>query len=219
MIDKSELQTLLDLDLQDAENSALRVNDRIPLSRIDSLRRSVFKKFKDESTDAADAAAIQNFFEMNDHCLSHKIESGEDDMDMILNDVAYQFWKNFDPMSNLQVDISWPTLFMAGGLGPGANRDVKSYNFYTKLFDSTLSSTSDFLHRIYTDMADRYSPTLRDANLLRSSRWGNGIVSGNKLTTVAKNIDISRCICTEPTLNMFFQKGLAASLELVLKTS
>jgi hypothetical protein len=43
------------------------------------------------------------------------------------------------------------------------------------------------------------------------------IVEGNRLDFVPKNDDISRSICVEPTLNMFFQLGFADILNSRLK--
>lgn len=55
------------------------------------------------------------------------------------------------------------------------------------------------------------------ADDFRSAHRGNLVVAGSKMSFVPKSQDVSRTICTEPTLNMLFQKGIGRFLEDELK--
>jgi hypothetical protein len=56
-------------------------------------------------------------------------------------------------------------------------------------------------------------PVWLETERLRADRLGNADVEGSRLSFVPKTADISRTICTEPLLNMIFQKGIGSVLE------
>lgn len=100
------------------------------------------------------------------------------------------------------------TLDMAS-MGPGASVQSKGRNSqYEKLFDADLTTTSADLYREYLRYIAKF-PLWRSAEALRYEKWGEArTVQGSLLTTVPKKSEIDRTICTEPSLNMFWQLGI-----------
>jgi len=94
--------------------------------------------------------------------------------------------------------------------------DCAEYDFYTKVFNSPLSRTNDRLYSEYRSAVVN-NPTWLAAELKRTATCGNSTVVGSRLSFVPKTREISRSICTEPTLNMLFQKGLGSFLESELR--
>jgi hypothetical protein len=118
------------------------------------------------------------------------------------------FYPNGQPLIS-----SFGQILDHGRTGPGASVLARGNDFYTKLFDSKLSCTSMGLYTAYCTYFQN-DPSWNDAEYLRESRYGQAeVVAGNRLSFVPKNRDTSRSICTEPSLNMFFQLGLGAILE------
>ncbi len=182
------------------------------------LLGSIFKKFEDKKSSRADALAVETFIRMNEHCESFNL-SVESEFDAtILGEVRQTFWEIFSNMSQHQINYSVDEILNEGGLGPGANIGAESYNFYTKMYDSDLSHTHPKLLRMYKSWCNRRTPTVYHAENTREDNRGSRLVEASNLSTVPKNVDISRTICTEPTLNMYYQKGLGKILEQVLQT-
>jgi len=102
------------------------------------------------------------------------------------------------------------------GYGPGASIGVRSANFFTKLANSELTLTDPCLYDFYVQTV-RSLPAWKECEFYRSKLKGVRVVPGNRLSFVPKTAEISRTICTEPLLNMFFQKGIQGCLERRLK--
>lgn len=99
-------------------------------------------------------------------------------------------------------------------VGPGASGKVDSRSFYHKLRD-TPSCTSEALYRHYR-AAVCSSPTLA-AQVEAAKVPRVNILAGNRLFFVPKNNTISRTCCTEPLVNMYYQKAIGSLLEDVLR--
>lgn len=178
------------------------------------LANSFWKKFQDEVSPDADSACLKLFKESNEKCRTFVLKPESTFDEQVIGEIR-SLWIDLignGPESNLKLS----DILDNGGVGPGANIKARSYNFYTKLFDSPLTCTSERLYRFY-----RYSimanPTHLTAEKTRENRFGHLIVAGNRLSFVPKTSDISRSICTEPTLNMYLQKGIGYVLEKWLK--
>jgi hypothetical protein len=99
-------------------------------------------------------------------------------------------------------------IFDAGRCGPGASLGASGADFYSKLFSSKLTATS---YEVYYQYAERSAlvPTWGFAEFNRLLSYGlPSIVSESRVTFVPKDLTQTRSICTEPSLNMFFQLGL-----------
>jgi len=183
---------------------------------VDTARRvwlavSFFKKLTTESEDElANRRCLDKFLDCNNSCRDFVLNPIHLFHDYVVNEVKSSFDDIFFRGPELKLDLS--VISQEFGLGPGANIECESYDFFTKLYNSTLTRTDDRLYRLYR-CAIVDLPLVLDAELNRSAYRGNSIVAGSRLSFVPKTSDISRSICTEPTLNMLFQKGIGSFLE------
>jgi len=184
-----------------------------------SIRASIVSKWHYENSDQADDAAKLKFLAQNMKCKEWSLPGQYDTRtEMLLNgfkSAVHSFW------SRRQKDIPYPVplfdnpldLLAKAKIGPGANIEARGGDFYTKFFASPLTCTSESLYNWYKRFIGQF-PSWLDAEEKRIESFGGPRkVSGSRLSFVPKNDKISRCICTEPTLNTYFQLGLAAHLE------
>lgn len=213
MLNRAVVQQTL-LDELKVEEHMLTSDMTLSAARSLWLQNSIWKKFQDEIAEDADAKCLELFKDSNRRCRDFVLAPETSYDDMLIGEVRSLWWDivGNGPESNLELSVILDNC----GVGPGANVGARSYNFYTKLFDSPLTCTSERLYRLY-----RYSimanPTWLSAEKAREKRFGHRIVAGNRLSYVPKTSEVSRSICTEPTLNMFLQKGLGFVLEQQLR--
>jgi hypothetical protein len=190
-----------------------------------SLFDSFLKKFRVENSKDADRAALDKFLQSNEKCKNWTLPSGFSEHtykhaaeaydEELLNDfksIVHDFWyRGGQPLVDHPFD-----LLKEGKVGPGANVGALGGDFYTKLFSSPLTCSDISLYNWYR----RYIWSLPEwsiAETIREIDYGSAsVVVGSKLSYVPKNDKISRCICVEPTLNTYFQLGLATHLNLRL---
>lgn len=98
------------------------------------------------------------------------------------------------------------------GLGNGSNIGSPGTDLISKLGLSTMSATDPAMYEIFAHTIAN-SPLWSSVESTRRKHKGNAIVRGSRLSFVPKSTEISRTICTEPVLNMLFQKGVAECLE------
>lgn len=213
MYDYTELQCLLQEELKTDCN--MLTSD---ISHTDAeilwLRNSLWKKFQGVISPDADAKCLSLFKESNERCRIFTLSPKDLFEELVVGEVKTIFDNLFFSGPDQNYNLS--DIFEECGTGPGASLHVDSYNFYTKLFDSSLSGTSEPLYRYYR-YAISANPTWLSAENAREGMYGHRIVEGNRLSFVPKTSAISRSICTEPVLNMFLQKGIGAVFERVLK--
>jgi hypothetical protein len=183
-----------------------------------SLVDSLIKKWEHDTTDAADKAALYKFLLSNELCKNWSLPSQFDSKtECLLNGFkqavdSFWFYKGYALTDDLR------DLFYEARLGPGANIQSRGGSFYHKLFASPLTCSDPSLYYWYSYCA-RKDPEWSNAENIRIENYGTPrTVKGSKLSFVPKNDKISRCICTEPTLNTFFQLGLGEILEHRLKS-
>jgi hypothetical protein len=187
-----------DLDLETARKS--------------SIAGSFTKKFTDDAVcEQADAVCLDKFLSSNDSCRMYCYRPVHIFHDTVINEIKLSFDDIVYRGERLS-QINLASISAGFGVGPGASVDCESYDFYTKLFNSPLSRTSEQLYREYR-CAIVDTPLVYQAELLRKAHKGDSLVAGSRLSFVPKTRDVSRSICTEPTLNMLFQKGIGAYLE------
>lgn len=174
------------------------------------LRRAVLKKYVPNATGTTrdgDSAALKKFLAANERCRDwtpgyHLLNEAETE---VIGEVKSLLWDFFNPRGLPLLTLG--EISQGFNVGPGASIGCEGTDFYTKLSTSTLTATS-------ASLVDYYQHTFRNTCLwgaqesLRHKVMGERIVSGNKLSFVPKYADISRVICTEPLLNMVFQKGI-----------
>ncbi len=120
-------------------------------------------------------------------------------------------WDFFHP-KGLPIASSLDELFLKGRVGPGAAIGALNGDFYSKLFGSPLTSGSRGLVQHYQSYIQSYLEWSIAESVRAQSHSEVRIVQSSRLSFVAKNATISRSICVEPGLNMFYQLGLGAIL-------
>lgn len=174
-----------------------------------AIRFSVLspKKWEDIGP-AAEDAAHDSFIACNERCRTFELDLSDPLLSQVWHEMCYILDSAFarrdggdSPVITLQC------LKKHTGLGAGSNVGGRSNSFYSKLFDGPLTMTDASFHRYYrSSISD--SPSWSQAEMSRGYLYGERVVVGNVLSFAKKNIEIARAICTEPTLNMFFQKGI-----------
>ncbi len=184
-----------------------------------SLVKAFFKKFQDDLDSNADAKALDLFISMNDKCreFTFDIWSLPEELIQVFTwaKTYVDKWTSSGP-SSLFEPGNW---ISDCDFGPGASVSASGTTFYHKVGSGALSMTDEILYSIYIESARGSVPWIKAEKLRRDLFGRPKLVSGSKLCFVPKTSEISRTICTEPSLNMFVQKGLAACLERSLNRS
>lgn len=181
-----------------------------------SLRDSLLKKFNQEDNPSEEACrkALEKFEAINLRCANWSLilESTYDEW--LINAIKAEidnFWfiRGESPLIS---DIR--ELYVRGRAGPGASISARGMDLYTKMFDSPLSSTSG-LPEIW-DRCTSMSVLSYEAEAFRA-RHGFDVVDHSNYSFVNKTQTVARGICTEPTINMWFQLGLEDALKCRLR--
>lgn len=175
---------------------------------VSNLLACVGKKFVGNKSAKADSRALEKFLAANDLCgrWEYKVERLEDEYLLgELRNELYRFWYLTGDSSLVEDAMQ---LFALGRTGPGKSIGAVGTDYYAKLFSSKLTCTSDSLYALYKRGCSKHR--LWDhAEKARVSDCGSySIVPGNRLAFVPKTNEVSRTICVEPALNLFFQFGL-----------
>lgn len=214
------LEVMLELDLFEAGWNGLEVQPPESSHRqaaMTSIRRSLLKKFHNDETDTdRDSKALALFLECNERCkvfpgvqprcLSEEYVIGE------MKSWLYDFFNPCDGQFAQEPHLlNLSSIASYFGLGAGSNIGIKETDFYSKYVTSSMSHTNPALPQLFRHALSS-DPLWADVEDFRRTRWGYDSVKGNRLSFVPKSRDVSRTICTEPLLNMFFQKGIAGVL-------
>lgn len=187
-----------------------------------ALRSSLLKKFSDlqqHELRRADEAAIKKFVLMNERSTGW---SGEHPASLWIPELVGHLKKElhsfFYPSNKGCVLDTLDEVYHLAKCGPGVALGSLGTDFYTKLYSSPLAASRPSLVELYRVMVSRY-PLEADAEKHRvQAGYGESIVDSSKITTVPKNVDISRVIAIEPSLNVFFQLGVGELLSRRLKS-
>jgi hypothetical protein len=177
-----------------------------------------FEEFEVERRERADMFAIDKFLSVNDRCRTWR----RDRRDTLYLDCLIGYFKDevhrfFNPGNRVPLVSTFEEILQSSRCGPGASLGAVGNDFYSKMFSSDLACTSRALEYSYLNYF-KISPLWADAEQVRQAHgYEFKVVPGNRLTTVPKNVNISRVIAVEPSLNMFFQLGLADILTRRLK--
>jgi hypothetical protein len=197
------LQNLLEEDLRDDD------------SFVASYQKENLLKKWEQSSSNADSAAISLFREMNDRASTLQFE----DTPLVAECLDFLRDKSFRILQSKDGHLQRNSLDLRdcldhGAVGPGSSVGTKYSDFFRKMFAGHLSVTSIELYKLYKYTV---SNNWRSAEETRSQRFKVDVVEGSNLSTVPKNAEISRTICTEPGLNMFYQLGAGRIIEGHLK--
>jgi hypothetical protein len=179
-----------------------------------ALLRSLFKKWRTESSLAEDRALLI-FLEANH--LSEKWTLPSDfsfsgRFGTILGRIKWELDKFLHP-NGMPLVTSYSQLWEEGYTGPGASISAKGQSFYAKFGSSVLSATSEDLYRTYRNfISGRALWTEAECLRLHENAVLN-VVDSSLVSFAPKNADTARLICTEPSINMFLQLGLKVLLD------
>ncbi len=183
------------------------------LYRLSVLERTILKKYiPTTSAHALHTDAISSFIDRNER-LGDKFIVLDKRRDL------FKDWQNriYDTMMTEPYQASVLNLnqcFLLGRPGPGATRGTRHTDFYRKMWTSNYTYTNDLLATHYeSSLSDRWA----QASLLRREGFTDRQVYGSSLTSVPKDSSKNRCICTEPSINMFYQLGAHEIISQVLK--
>jgi hypothetical protein len=176
------------------------------------LAKSLIRKWIPADTRTADAASYEKFTSCNKRCKDFELTFGNE-MDFMLACEVRKILDEFLHPGGMPLISSYFDLISHGRPGPGVNVGANGTSLYSKYFASPLTSTSLFLYDMYRDYAC-WIPSFSEAEQCRYEKFGlPSIVKGSRLCFVPKTTAVSRMICIEPSLNMFYQLGLADLLE------
>lgn len=199
------LLELVNLDLFMARKDTIQYQAALALSS------SLLKKWEPEDPKSLDAITIASFLASNSRCEGFCLPSGSllDILNIAKSDIYDQFYDQQFQTTNFTLT----RILGEGAAGPGSSRKTKHTDFYQKMFAGPLSTTSDILYKHYiTNISDSWYL----GESLRYSHFGVTLVSSSSLSTVPKNNRTNRTICTEPSLNMFYQLGAGRLIERML---
>lgn len=184
-----------------------------------ALAGSFYKKLSvDGNSVIADTAALKKFKAINIRVSQEPLEFP------VTNEAESCFYDYFK--DNLRLSLQDPAPAGSSNhnsfdleyirnhmdVGPGAAQKADSRSMVTKLFQSPLSYSDDYILSVYRSALAIPGPWA-DAEMRRFHRYGNVKVEGGKLFFAAKNAEISRVCCTEPSVEMLIQKAVGAFLE------
>ena len=176
------------------------------------MAKTFYKKFVDVVEATADCTAFSKFLSVNDRCKLWTLpQLTEWDAILIgeLKRSIYDFWlPRGQPLAGCAEDLLDHSM-----TGPGAAIDARGGDFYTKLFSSPLTATSPVLYAMYESYISASIDWSIAENQRRSVFGDCRVVSGSRFHFVPKQNDVSRLICVEPSLNVFYQKGFGTLLE------
>lgn len=176
------------------------------------LLSNVTKKWRMDNSTSADDAALEKFLTSNKKCKDWRIvENTVRDSELI-----GEFRRELDDFlhpGGLPLVSSYSDLLDGGRVGPGSAIGARGFSYYAKFFASRLSTTSLRLYSAYGGYIARF-PDLDEAFAKGRQEMGEpAVVKGSRISFAPKTQDISRLICVEPSLNMYFQLGLSTLLE------
>ncbi len=204
--------------IKDTNDAFLGIEGDVKQVAAKAIRSSFLKKFKDTSSDIADANAISKFLSVNDRCRTWRSDVKSSlFIDELVGHFKVALHEFFEPDNRRPLVSSVDQILDLARTGPGAAIGSNGGDFYTKIASADLSSTSSFLYAAYANYIKNHPLWQETENNRLTAGFGNSIVRGNRVSCVAKNVDISRTICIEPNLNMFFQLGLGEIIERRLK--
>jgi hypothetical protein len=175
--------------------------------------KGMFWKYLDtsETNPDLDAVALDKFKSVNKRLALWQFSpntSGDEELMGSFKELIWNFW---NPQGFPLVSVGYD-LLDHGSTGPGVSVGARGEDFYTKMFSSSLTYTTEALLQGYLDWTDE-EPSWSSAESTRRQTFGDPLrVQGSSLKFVPKDVRESRSIAVEPTVNMYYQLGLGEIL-------
>lgn len=178
-----------------------------------SLGNSFYSKYVEGATNRGEVAAFRKFIAANERCehykLSDHVATSWDDE--LVGEFKKLLYHMLYPEGTSTFELH--EILSEARDGPGSSIQVTGTDSYSKLFSSRGSTTCVSLAK-YIEYFFAHDHRWVSAFKIRQEHYGDrAIVEGSKLSFAPKNRDVMRSICTEPSLNMFYQLGLGKILE------
>lgn len=177
-----------------------------------ALIDSLVKKSIDDKEPTADKKALDLFLSVNEGLID-RVETSELYDEYLIGELRNELYRFWYKSSSEGLVPSLHAIYLHGRVGPGKSLGSEYNDEYCKLYQSKLTVTNSELYLSYR--ASSSLTELTDAAEKRRAEEAGAyeVVRHSKLLFVPKRADISRTICVEPSLNMFYQLGLARILE------
>jgi hypothetical protein len=188
-------------------------SDELSSYRVKTLKSTLFKKWSggQASQNLLHQEALLRFEATVNRVRNHVIDV-DDRILRYIRDEAHALFL-CDEMQNNRLETLVDCM-QYGKTGPGKSVACPENDFFTKMFNSGLSTTSFSLYETYVgNLSEQWLPAETNRRQLHSVQH----VAGSKLGTVDKDVTKRRVICTEPVLNMFFQLGAKSIIESCLR--
>jgi hypothetical protein len=203
----------VDHNLSECINAPVRL-DPLYVARA-AMAESFYKKLQPLKADKQlERVAIDGFKAANAHCANWSVSFDDD----FIHRCRVQAMKDLTCLR----DWTWQDYLDNSGLipGPGASLFSKGQNSYLeKLFINRLVTTNASLHCELMRFYARKNRALLKAEQQRQTLTSEvyTLVNYSRLGVVRKNAKTDRTICTEPCLNMLFQRALGEGINHALK--
>jgi hypothetical protein len=182
-----------------------------------SLRNALLKKFEDDKHESADKLALDKFLQSNVRCRDYPgLPTMPTNVEQVALGEAQDFIQRLVYSDEGLSAFTWSGITANFSFGNGANIGSPGTDFFSKTALSSMAATDPILYIKYIE-AISSDPLWSSVESTRQEFRGREVVRGSRLSFVPKTRTISRTICTEPVLNMMFQKGAQVVLERLLK--
>ncbi len=176
------------------------------------LLKTLLKKWVPSSTSAPDSIAKEKFLASNKTCRDWQFHADFESDWLLYGEFRRQVDQFFHWRGGNRLE-SLSQILDKARVGPGAAIDARGQSMYAKLFSSPLTVTSEYLYLVYRCYIKQF-PIWDYAENNRYLQYGAPcVVDCSRTSFVPKTADVSRMICVEPSLNMFFQLGLGRLME------
>lgn len=200
--------------LQECINAPVRL-DPLYVARA-ALSDSLYKKLQPIKADKQlERLAVESFMESNARCARWSVSDTDD--------FIYRCRRQAEQDLSCLKDWTWQDYLDNSGLipGPGASLHSRGQNsFLEKLFVNRLVTTNVALHTELMRFYARHNRLLLKAEQQRQTLTAEvcTVVNYSRLGVVRKNAKTDRTICTEPCLNMLFQRALGEGINNALRS-
>jgi len=184
------------------------------------LLSSVVKKFQrddPETKSRRELLALDKFIESNDACgiynYSNMMDGASSWVETCSNEAILEIERLLEDW--LGPRFTWTDVYQKGYFPSGASVGVKFTDEYAKRTDVRSCTRKSVYQQWLADTADDLGGVAEVIARLS----GNTVVIDDcsSTSTVLKNAEIDRTICTEPSLNMYYQLGLGTVLRDLLR--
>jgi len=178
-----------------------------------SLVHDVIRKWIPSDSSDADRAAKEKFLASNKKCRDWSLQFHDEGDRLLWGEFVSQLYSFFHFHDSEPIFHSYDQILDHGRVGPGSAIGANGNSMYAKLFSSKLTVTSPMLYEMYSSYLSKFH-LWSEADCYRRDHFGDFVVvDSSRCSFVPKTRDVSRMICVEPSVNMFYQLGLGALFE------